>query len=75
MRKVAEAISNLHYEALEELIGSLGSKIYRDSVKDRMHGREKLGFELLNASIMLSNCALFLQKAWYISKPFMNKKM
>ena len=72
MKVLAEMIGDLHYESLAELMGRLATKMYKDGLMDRVNGREYLGYKLDDASNYLSNAARSIQKAWEISKPFMN---
>lgn len=74
MRVVAERISELHYEALAELMAHLGTKLYNDGQEDWEAGRKKLGHNLVSASSSIQGAHFFIDKAWQISKPFMNDK-
>lgn len=71
MKIVAEAIGDLHYETLQELLGRLATKLYTDGLQDRMNGREKLGRNLNDAADEISFAAYYVKEAWQISKPFM----
>ena len=73
MAKVAEAISNLHYETLAKLLYELKEKIYYDSVKDRKAGRTNLAHILGNAVTHFHYAAFEIETAWQISKPFMKE--
>jgi hypothetical protein len=74
MRVVAEAIGDLHYETLTDLLKHLFDKLYEDGAKDRVAGRTKLGYELQNASLHLSRAHTAISEAWLISEPFMETK-
>lgn len=74
MRVVAEAIGDLHYETLAELIGRLSIKLYLDGLKDRGGHRELLGYALDDASNSMKDAAMKITRAWEICKPFMNKE-
>lgn len=71
MKKVAEIIGDMHYEALAELIARIGLKLYKDGLKDRLNQRELLGYSLTDASDKMIEAANFIEKAWKISKPYM----
>lgn len=71
MSLLAEMVGDLHYEKLAEFIGRLGTKLYKDGLKDRMNHREKLGYALNDASDDMMKAALRISEAWKISKPFM----
>jgi len=71
MKELAKMIGDLHYETLAEFLSHLTDKIYGDGTKDRMAGRNKLGYELQAASSHLSLARKFIEEAWLISKPFM----
>lgn len=71
MKHLAEEIGNLHYETLQNFLGYLGIKLYKDSIKDRIAGREKLGYSLLDASDNIQSAANNIKTAWQICKPFM----
>jgi hypothetical protein len=72
MKILAEMVGDLHYEALQEFVGRLGIKLYRDCISDRAAGRTELGYALLDASEKLTEAGYFISKAWKISKPFMD---
>ena len=74
MKKVAEAIGDLHYETLVDLAEQLKSKLLRDSWADRMAGRKKLGDALEAASKQIAIARVYLFDALVISKQFMNQK-
>lgn len=71
MKVVAEAIGDLHYETLSELLGHLGAKIFSDGLKDESEGRKWLGYELQKSGRSIGAAKFHLSKAWIISKPFM----
>lgn len=73
MKKVAEAIGDLHYETLAELLRNLSIKLYKDGLKDRENNKEKLGYALSNASNDVAASASHITRAYKISKPFMNQ--
>lgn len=73
MKKVAEAIGDLHYEALSELLGSLSIKLYRDGLKDLDRDRYRLSCALDDASNRLRECADHVTRAWNISKKYMKQ--
>ena len=73
MKEVAETIGDLNYASLEELLGRLAIKLYKDGLKDRVSGREKLGYCLNDASDKITEAAKFIKSAWHISKPFMKQ--
>lgn len=74
MRVVAEAIGDLNYETLAELIGHLCEKVYQDAQKDKEGGRKLLSQELLIVSQKFDSAACGLQRVLGISRPFMNNK-
>ena len=71
MKVLAEAIGDLHYEALAELFGQLSAKIFKDAQKDDKAGRIALGSILYDLNYMLNACHNLANRAWTISKPFM----
>jgi len=73
MKKVAEAIGDLHYQALGELLWKLACKLKRDAFKDKIGGREKLHDFLWVAGDHIECAAFGIQDAWQISKPFMKE--
>jgi hypothetical protein len=72
MKKLAEAISDLHYEALEELFGHLSSKIFKDAQKDETGKRWVLSGILYDLNYTLNICRDLAGRAWKICQPFMN---
>jgi hypothetical protein len=73
MKHLAEEVGNLHYETLQNFLVYLCTKLYRDGLKDRMAGREKLGYALTDASDKVKEAAGHIKEAWQISKPFMDE--
>ena len=71
MKKVAEAIGDLHYETLTKLFDALQVKMWHDSNKDAIDGRTKLGEELYGICAAMRKACSHSGKAWQISKPFM----
>jgi hypothetical protein len=71
MKVLAELIGDLHYETLENLLGQLSIKLYKDGLSDRMNGREKLGYTLDDAANFIRSAALKINTAWEISNPHM----
>lgn len=74
MRAVADAIGDLHYETLAELMKHLHLKVWKDAQKDLEAGRTKLGNALLDASFCIDQTHDFINTAWEVSKPFMESK-
>lgn len=74
MKKVAEAIGDLHYKTLAELLGRLAVKILQDCYRDKLGGRTQLSYALDDAAENIKDAALHIEQAWIISKPFMTKK-
>jgi hypothetical protein len=72
MEKLATEIGDLHYETLGELFRYLGKKVHNDAESDTKGGRKKLGETLLNVSWDIATAACRIEKAWGISKPFMD---
>ena len=73
MKILAEMIGDLHYETLGELLDYLCLKIYNDSVKDKLAGKERLSINLKECSLHIGKAYEYMNDAWKISKPFMNK--
>lgn len=73
MKVLAEMIGDLHYESLVALLGRLSIKLYKDGLKDRGGERDQLGYALCDASNNVAAAAVDINKAWQISKPFMNR--
>jgi hypothetical protein len=74
MKKVAEAIGDLHYETLAVLLDQLSSKLYLDAAKDRADGRKMIAASLEYAASPIHEAHIFIEHAWQISKPFMESK-
>ena len=74
MKVLAEMISDLHYEQLNEFLKMLEVKLYIDGSNDIKKGRKKLGKALQKASNKIEDAAEFIRQAWEISKPFMTDK-
>lgn len=72
MKKLAEMIGDLHYEALSKLLSELQTKLYNDGIKDLRIGRRKLGHSLHRASKWIYEASNDIESAWNICKPFMN---
>jgi len=72
--RLATEISNLRYDALAEFIGLLQQKILAQSQEDQKRGRQKLAAELLNVSNHLAFAESYTEKAWEISKPYMEEE-
>lgn len=73
MKEVAEAIGDLRYDTLAELFGHLQEKLFNDMVKDNEGGRPKLGHCLLWTHYAIRKAWTGAERAWEISKPFMNQ--
>jgi len=73
MKELAEMIGDLHYETLDILMDNLAVKIFKDAIKDREGGRVKLCTALQNASLYMQKSRRYIDEAWKISKPFMQK--
>jgi len=71
LQEAAEAICNLRYDSLEELLRHIQNKLYWDSESDYQRGREKLSNALEDASELVAPVILAIAAAWQISKPFM----
>lgn len=72
MKEVAEAIGDLNYETLAELMDALANKFSRDAISDAMGGRYDLATELNAASHNIHEAFGNIETAWHYSKPFMN---
>jgi len=71
MKVVAEAIGDLHYEAMVELFDNLTLKFRKDGIKDIDGERVDIGDILLQSSGITFRLAKKIRVAWKISKPFM----
>lgn len=71
MKKVAEAIGDLHYETLKELMYHLSEKFWADSKNDKKGGRHRLSTVLGCASSSTKATAEYMEDLLEISKPFM----
>jgi hypothetical protein len=69
--ELAEAIGNLRYDALAELLGLLAAKVGRDGEKDAERGRRRLAAALRRSSEHLTHAAEEAAEAWRISEPYM----
>lgn len=74
MRELATMIGDLHYETLRDFLVRLEVKLLIDSKKDALSKRVKLSDALLVASGKIAEAANYINKAWQISKPFMENK-
>jgi hypothetical protein len=72
MKKLAEMIGDLHYDALTDFLFELSKKIEADGAKDLAGNRLALADNLLNASRGIFLAYHHVLRAWQISKPFMN---
>ena len=75
MKLLAEMIGDLHYETLGKLLDALADKIYADGQKDFVNGRPSISHHLYNASHHIADAFLHIEKAWEISKPFMDNTL
>lgn len=71
MKVVAEAIGDLHYETLTELLDQLSVKLFMDAAKDRAAGKKAIANILEHAASPIHEASIFIEHAWQISKPFM----
>lgn len=74
MKKVAEAIGDLHYETFAELLDSLANKLARDAIEDARSGRYQLATQLNAASHNIHETFGNIEAAWHYSKPYMEEK-
>lgn len=74
MKVLAEMIGDLHYEALTELLNNLKLKLYQDFDRDLRGNKFKLSYALHRAAIKIGEAATDIEKAWQISKKFMEPK-
>jgi hypothetical protein len=73
LEDLAEKLGDLHYEALAEFLDYFSKKIERDAQADEDRGRMKLSGSLLMASDELMHAQIYINNAWKISKPYMDK--
>jgi len=66
MESLAEALGDLRYDKLGELIEELSKKLYRDSAKDHNSGKPFLAGELYCAGGALESVKVSIDKAWYL---------
>ena len=71
MKEVAEAIGDLHYEALDRLLYELHNKLWSDAANDRRNDKPKLAKRLTAAASLIGAADMEIREAWEISKPFM----
>ena len=74
MKVLAEAIGDLHYATLSDLMFELFKKIEADGMRDLEAKRLALADNLLNASRGIYLAHHHILAAWRISKTFMNDK-
>ena len=74
MKILAEAIGDLHYETLAEFLNNLAEKFHADYEKDSERGRTELAKCLLWTHYGIYKASYGIERAWQISKPFMNEK-
>jgi hypothetical protein len=75
LKVLAEAIGDLKYDTLTDFLGYLGylsEKLKNDFEKDSSNNRIKLARELYYASKRINEAKDNINKAWDISKPYMN---
>lgn len=73
MKVLAEAIGDLHYETLAELLDKLADKLFLDAAKDRSNDRKQLANVIESAAIQIDSASVDIESAWQISKPFMKQ--
>lgn len=73
MKVVAEMVGNLNYKTLAMLLTDLQNKIFKDSLKDKAAGRIRLSDALMQLSLDINDASYKCERAWQISKPFMDK--
>jgi hypothetical protein len=73
LQELANDVGDLHYESLVEFLSLLEKKLYDDSLKDKKSGRVKLSNQLYQASSLIGISSFKIEKAWEISKPYMNE--
>ena len=74
MSKMAEDLGNLRYDALATFLDALSVKLTSDGDKDATRGREQLAMALKTASQAIHGAAGWIDVAWKISKPYMEKR-
>lgn len=74
MAKVAEAIGDLHYQTLAELLAHLADKLHADARKDAERGRKLLSEQLDDAAYVIAQAGDYIKDAYLICAPFMNDK-
>ncbi len=70
--KLSIELGDLRYDSLSEFLNLLSKKLDKDSLADKDRNREKLSYELLEASKRLKEASENTDKAWIICKPYMN---
>jgi hypothetical protein len=73
LQEAAEAICNLRYDALAELIGHMQDKLWADATADYDRDRKKLATALTQAGNLAGNFSLAVEDAWKICKPYMDQ--
>ena len=73
MAALAEAVGDLHYEALAYFLLELGNKILADAKVDYDAGRFKLASELHHLGFGLHGAYLRSLSVWNVCKPFMKE--
>ena len=71
LESLALKISDLHYESLTEFLTHLSKKVKADSQKDKMAGKERLGYNLDYLSTNILWAASCSKEAAEICKPYM----
>lgn len=74
MKKVAEAIGDLHYDSLYGVFHYLSEKIHNDAKKDRMAGRIKLSAILYGVASLIGDASEEISQAYDICRPFMDNQ-
>jgi Na+/phosphate symporter len=74
LQELAWDIGDLHYEALTYFLIELKAKLNKDSNKDNNYGRVQLADKLSNAGDLIEKASEEINKAWKLSKPYMEKK-
>lgn len=71
--ELAEAISDLFYDTLSELLHELAVKTNLDAEKDYARGRTKLASELTEAAKHIEDASKHIANAWEICAPYVDQ--
>lgn len=70
--QLAEALGNLRYDALEDILWLLARKLIMDAVADEARGRQQLASMLTEAGATVEAVSEQMSDIWELCKPHMD---